>query len=133
MNIIIIDKSITVRLKIEELLQAMDSEIFNFDLDILSYENATEALEHIQDYDIDLVFSSIETIGMDGISFVESLLSYDPSFASRLFIVTSQTNTENFEDIKGVGAKRFIKKPINEEYFNHFIIPEVNKVIRKSI
>ena len=132
MNIVVIDKSSTVRLKIEELLLNVGSDTSDLKFDIELFENASDALECIKECEVDLVFSSIETIGIDGISFVESLLAYDASFISRLFIVTAQTQTENIEEIRDVGAKRFIKKPINEEHFNHFIIPEINKVIRKE-
>ena len=34
------------------------------------------------------------------------------------------------EEIKGVGAKRFIKKPINEEHFKHFVLPEIHKILK---
>lgn len=125
MNIIIVDASSTVRTKIEELLLNMDFS----DLDVNLFENAEEALDYSRDNEIDLIFSAIETEGMDGLSFVESLLNDNPKYVSRLFIVTSQKNTPNMEEIKDIGAKRFIPKPINEEYFNHFVKQEIAKVI----
>jgi len=125
MNIIVVDASSTVRSKIEELLLAMDFE----DLDIQTFSNASDALDYSRDTDIDLIFSAIETEGLDGVSFVESLLNDNPKYVSHLFIVTSQKNTENMLEIKDIGAKRFIPKPINEEYFNHFVKQEIDKII----
>lgn len=132
MKIVILDNSTTVCLKIEELLEEMAQESDDLDLDINIYENAAEALEFIKENEMDLVFSSIETEPIDGVSFVESLLVSNPQYKSKLFIVTSQSRTDHFEEIKDVGAKRFIRKPINEDYFKHHIIPEVNKVILRG-
>lgn len=125
MNIVILDDSETARLKIESLL--LDAEYDNLDINI--FENGTEAYEFIENNEVDIVFSSIETQGMDGISFVDLVLRHNPKLVSRLFIVTSQKRTEHMEEIKGVGAKRFIHKPINEEYFKHFVLAEINKII----
>lgn len=125
MKVVILDASVTVQNRIHDLLVELDAE----NIDIECFEDGSEALEYIQENDVDLIFSAIETIGLDGVSFVDGLLRDNPKLVSKLFIVTSQTNTENFEDIKGVGAKRFIKKPINEEYFKHFVIPEINKIL----
>ena len=123
MTIVVLDTSATVRTKIESLLQDMNFD----DLSVELFENGDEALEFIQSNEIDLIFSSIETEGMDGITFVDLILREDPKFVSRLFVVTSQQNTESVLEIKDVGAKRFIKKPINEEYFNHFVKAEILK------
>jgi len=128
MKIIVVDTSSTVRIKIEELLIDL-----GFDgLDINLFEDAELALEYIRTQGADLIFSSIETNGMDGVTFVDLILQEKPEYVSHLFIVTSQTKSANFEDVKGVGAKRFIKKPINEEYFRHMIKPEIDKALRKT-
>ena len=126
MNILVVDASLTVRMKIQDLLEEVDSE----NIGVECFEDASEALDYIKDNEVDLIFSGIETEGLDGISFVDMILRDNPKFVSKLFIVTSQKDTEHFEEIKGVGAKRFIRKPINEEYFKHFVIPEVNKFLR---
>jgi len=125
MTSLILDASATVRNKIHDLLLELDSE----HMDIETFEDGSEALEFIQENDVDLVFSAIETTGLDGISFVDMVLRDNPKIVSKLFIVTSQKNTENLEEMKGVGAKRFIRKPINEEHFRHFIVPEIHRII----
>ncbi|MDQ7045548.1 MAG: response regulator [Sulfurimonas sp.] len=126
MIILVLDASVTVQNKIHDILESLHYE----DLDIVLFEDGAEALDYVQDNDVDLVFSGIETIGLDGISFVDIVLRDKPHLTSKLFIVTSQKNTENFNDIKDVGAKRFIKKPINKEYFKHFVIPGIDKILK---
>jgi len=126
MNILVVDGSLTVRIKIEELLVAMDLD----DLEITLFEDAQEALDYSRSNDVDLIFSSIETDGMDGLTFVDNLLRDNPKHSSKLFIVTSQKHTESMDDMKDIGAKRFIPKPINEEYFNHFVKAEIDKILK---
>jgi len=129
MTIVVVDASVTVRIKIKELLLDMNAQ----ELDIELYEDARDALEFIRENGADLIFSAIETVGLDGISFVDILLTDNPKYVSKLFIVTSQHHNESIEDIKGVGAKRFIKKPISDDYFKHFIIPEIEKSLKNDI
>lgn len=126
MNILILDASLVVLQKIENLLFDINFK----DLNLNSFQDAEAALEYIRENKVNLIFSAIETEGMDGITFVDLILRDNPALVSKLFIVTSQNNTSSIEDIKGVGAKRFIKKPINEEYFRHFVIPEIHKALK---
>ncbi len=123
MQILILDKSSIVRTKIVTLLEDIDA-----DIDTNEFENGDEAFEFISSNKVDLVFSAIETEGMDGVTFVDLVIRNNPKLISKIFIVTSQKNTEKFADIKDVGAKRFIRKPINEEFFKHFIVPEIIKI-----
>ena len=95
------------------------------------FNNADEALDFMEDNEVKLIFSSIETDGVDGVTFTDTILRKDPLLVSKLFIVTSQKDGEHFEDIKNVGAKRFIQKPINEKYFKHFVTPEITKILNQ--
>ena len=126
MIVIVLDASITVRKKIQNLLLDIDSAV----LDIELFEDANDALDFIKENGADIIFSSIETLGLDGISFVDIVLREFPEYVSSLFVVTSQKNTEAFEDMKAVGVKRFIKKPINELHFKHFMVPEIKKHLK---
>ena len=128
MNIIVLDASSTVRTKIEKLLLDLERP----EIDVILFDDALEALDYIDMNDVDIIFSAIELKGLDGMSFVDLIVRKYPQLISRLFIVTSNTNMDTFSEMKEVGAKRFIKKPINEEYFHHFVIPEINKIIKKS-
>jgi len=128
MIIIILDASSTVRAKIEDLLLEMGCNAS----DVNQFEDGEKALEFNELNEADLIFSAIETEGMDGVTFVDLILRKNPNIVSKLFIVTSQVHTEHIQDIKDVGAKRFIKKPINDTSFNHFITSEINKILHSS-
>lgn len=125
MDIIILDASSTARTKIENLLLEMGVELD----DIHQFEDGAEALEYIREYEADLIFSALEMSTMDGVSFTHLLLTEYPHLVSKLFIVSSAKNSEQFEEVKEVGAKRFINKPIDEEYFRHFVTHEISKII----
>ena len=127
MTIVILDASSTVRTKIEDLIQDMDFD----DLDTVLFDNGDDALEFISENETDLIFSSIEIEGMDGVSFIDHILRENPQRVSHLFVVTSHKGGEQLEEIKDVGAKRFITKPIKEEHFKHYIIPEITKVLNR--
>jgi len=128
MHILALDKSTTVLSKIEELLHEIGVE----EMEISLFTNANDALDFMEDNNVRMVFSSIETDGVDGITFADTILRKQPELLSKLFIVTSQKNTDDFNDIKDIGAKRFIKKPINEEYFKHFVTPEIMKILKND-
>jgi len=125
MTIVVLDASTTVRQKIEKLILDFDCD----DVDIVLFSDGAEAFDYIESEDVDIVFSSIENEGLDGVSFVDLLLRKKPYMVSKLFIVTSQKDSDTIQEIKDVGAKRFIRKPINEEYFRHHIYPEMKKIL----
>jgi len=128
MKIVILDASEIVRTKIEKLILSYDFR----DVDIYSFEDGHEALDFIDDNDVDIIFSSIETKGLDGVSLVDLLMRKNPKLISKLFIVTSHTDSSILDDIKEVGAKRFIKKPIDDDYFRHFVFPEMKKIVDRE-
>jgi hypothetical protein len=70
--------------------------------------------------------------GLDGITFVDLLLREYPKLVSRLFIMSSSDNQDIYTEMKDVGGKRFIKNPIKDDYFRHFVIPEMEKITNKS-
>jgi len=125
-NILILDASITARTKIEDLLLEMGVSAD----DIQAFEDGAEALDFVREYGADLIFSSLEMPTMDGVSFTHLLLTEYPKLVSKLFIVSSAKSHEHFEEVKEVGAKRFINKPIDEEYFRHFVTHEINKILQ---
>ncbi|QSZ41586.1 response regulator [Sulfurimonas aquatica] len=128
MKILILDASELSRDRTEKLLCSMGvlcSDIYTFD-------NGEDALEFIDDYSVDLLFSSLELSKMDGVSFADIFLHKFPNMVSRLFITSSSQGGESFQEVKEVGAKRFIKKPIDEKYFQHFISKEIDKIRIKN-
>ena len=127
MNLVIIDPSELSRVVIEDFLMKMGVAA----LDIHLFVDGQHALEYIREHDPDLLFTSLSLPQLDGIDLVDIMLREKPELTSKLFVLSSSEN-EVFDDVKGVGAKRFIKKPINKEYFDHFVQPEVEKLLNKA-
>ena len=127
MNIVIIDPSELSRVVIEDFLMKMGVAA----LDIHLFIDGQQAFEYIRENDPDLLFTSLSLPKLDGIDLVDIMLREKPELTSKLFVLSSSEN-EVFDDVKGVGAKRFIKKPISKEYFDHFVQPEVEKLLIKG-
>lgn len=128
MHIVILDASETSRMKTEDLLYELDV----LSSQIYSYDNSDEAMEFIDDEGADLIFSSLELADSDGVSFTDLLLQKYPQMVSRLFITSSSKESSRFHEIKEVGAKRFINKPIKEDLFKHFVQHEIRKIEAKK-
>nr|WP_321268619.1 response regulator [uncultured Sulfurimonas sp.] len=123
MKIIILDDSLTIRIVIESFLEdfgVKEDEIFSF-------ENAYEALEFIKNNGADIIFSDINMPEMNGYEFAKEVFKVIPNIKSSFFAVSGDENLESFANMKKVGAKRFLKKPISSEHFKHFVEPEILK------
>ncbi|NOQ30819.1 MAG: response regulator [Helicobacteraceae bacterium] len=123
MIVVILDDSMTVRLTIEAYLDELGVD----ECDIFSTDDGEEALEYISEHGADIIFSDLYMPKMDGELFVDNLLRIDPKLVSRLFVISGVEDNSEFDSVKKAGAKRFIKKPINREHFNHFVKPEILK------
>ena len=124
MDIAIIDPSELSRVVIEDFLMQMGVKA----LDIHLFIDGEHAIEYVREHDPDLLFTSLSLPKLDGVDLVDIMLREKPELTAKLFVLSSSEN-EVFDDVKGVGAKRFIKKPINKEYFDHFVQPEVEKLL----
>lgn len=125
MDIVIIDPSELSRIVIEDLLMEIGVKA----LDIHLFVDGQHAIEYIRDHNTDLLFTTVSLPELDGVDLVDILLKEKPDLVSKLFVLSSSEN-EVFDSMKDVGAKRFIKKPINKEYFEHFVKPEVEKLLQ---
>ncbi|MBE0497892.1 MAG: response regulator [Campylobacterales bacterium] len=129
MKIVVLDDSTTVLLTMEALLEELgvkEEEMFLFN-------DGQGALDFIEQNGADIIISDIQMPGMDGFAFVQKLLAVSRRFVSTLFVVSAYENFRDIDRMKGIGAKRFIKKPINAKLFNHFVAPEIAKCrVRKK-
>lgn len=124
MKIVVLDDSITVLLTMRILLEDLGIEAD----DILTFEDGHKALSFIEQNGADIIFSDINMPGMNGFEFVEKLLEVSAKFVSVLFIVSGDDTGHSVAQMKKVGGKRFIRKPISSKHFNHFVLPEINKI-----
>lgn len=123
MKIVVLDDSATVRLTIHALLE----ELHVPENSIHLFGNGYDALEYIAQNGADIIFSDINMPGMNGFEFVGKLLNLSHRFVSTLFIVSADEHMSDIANMKMLGAKRFIRKPINARHFNHFVAPEIAK------
>lgn len=124
MNIMIVDPSEVSRTVIENFLLKMGVTSRNIHL----FVDGEQAIEFSRDEEVDILFSALNLPGIDGIDFIDIVLNEQPKLVSKLFVLSSN-DKDVFDDVKDIGAKRFIRKPINEEYFNHFVGPEIEKTL----
>lgn len=124
MRIVVLDDSKTVLLTMQVLLEDLGVQSDN----IFLFEDGYQALSYIEQNGADIIFSDINMPGMNGFEFVEKLLEVSHKFVSVLFVVSGDDTGHSVAQMKKVGGKRFIRKPINSKHFNHFVLPEINKI-----
>ncbi len=123
MKIVVLDDSKTVLLTIQALLEELGVE----EEEIYLFNDGQSALDSIEQSGADIIISDIQMPGMDGFAFVQKLLLLSRRFVSTLFVVSAYEHFRDIDKMKSIGAKRFIKKPINSKLFNHFVAPEIAK------
>ena len=123
MKIIIFDDSFTVRMIIESFLEDLGVN----EEEIVSLENGFDALEYIRNNGADIVFSDINMPKMDGYEFASSLFKIRKDLQNSFFAISGDETRESYRKMKKIGVHRFLKKPIESDHFNHFLIPEINK------
>jgi CheY-like chemotaxis protein len=128
MKIVVLDDSKTVLLTMRVLLEDLGVD----DEEIYLFEDGHEALSYIEHNGADIIFSDINMPGMNGFEFVERLLEVSDKFVSVLFVVSGDDTGNSVAQMKKVGGKRFIRKPINSKHFNHFVLPEIHKIKSRS-
>ena len=123
MKIVVLDDSPTIQMFIESYLEELgvdENEVFAFD-------SGFEALKFIKNHGADIIFSDINMPKMSGYDFARKLFIMKPQLRSSFFAISGDESRESYMKMKRNGARRFIKKPINIDHFNHFVAPEIMK------
>ncbi len=123
MKIVVLDDSKTVLLTIQALLEELGIP----QKCIFIFMDGHKALEYIEKNGADIIFSDINMPNMNGFEFVGRLFNLSDRFVSTLFVVSADEKFRDINKMRSVGAKRFIRKPIDTKYFNHFVKPEIRK------
>jgi len=123
MNIIILDDSMTIRMIIESFLEDLGA----YDDEIFLFEDGQKALEFIKENGADIIFSDINMPNMDGYEFAKSVFDIMPNLKNSFFAISGEENHESYVNMRKVGVHRFLKKPINNTHFKHFVLPEILK------
>ncbi|MCH9696692.1 MAG: response regulator [Gammaproteobacteria bacterium] len=108
MKVLLVDDAIDVRLFVSKYLEQ-----WGFEVKVA--KNGIEALEHIKQFNIQLVISDWMMPEMDGIQLCNKLRTTDLGHYIYLIVLTSKS--EQIDVVKGLssGADDFITKPINIE------------------
>jgi len=122
-KIIILDDSITVRLTVASYLEDMgvsEDEIFSF-------EHGEDALKDIEVSGVDLIFCDMHMPGMSGCEFAQKVFEYRHDLVNAFFVISAEEDRQRCIKMREIGARRFLKKPIQRERFSHFVLPEILK------
>jgi response regulator RpfG family c-di-GMP phosphodiesterase len=97
------------------------------DEEMFSFENGFEALQFIESNGADIIFSDINMPHMDGYVFAFKLYKLRKDLQNSFFAISGDESRESYRRLKQLGVHRFIKKPIDANLFNHFVLPEIQK------
>lgn len=123
MKIIILDDSLTVRIMIESYLEDMGVD----DDEMFSFEDGHKAIEFIKLNGADIVFSDINMPLMDGFEFARLAFKVAPKLKKSFFAISGDETQESYMKMKQSGVRHFLKKPINNLHFKHFVLPQIVK------
>ena len=123
MKIVILDDSLTVRMIIESFLEDFGVE----DNEMHSFEDGHEAVDFIKTNGADIVFTDINMPSMDGYEFAKQVFELIPDVKSSFFAISGDESPQSYSNMKKIGVQRFLKKPINDAHFKHFVLPEILK------
>ena len=82
-------------------------------------ENATEALNRLQDHRYDVVFLDIKMPGMDGMELQERIHQIDPGIA--VIMITAFASVETAVQAMKQGAFDYVTKPIDPDELSHLV------------
>ncbi|WP_415395908.1 response regulator transcription factor [Sulfurimonas sp. CS5] len=123
MKIIILDDSLTIRMIIKSFLEDFGVE----DDEMFSFENGNDAIKFIRQNGADIVFTDINMPKMDGCKFSKLVFENKPDLKNSFFAISGDESHGSYSDMKKAGVHRFLKKPINDLHFRHFVLPEILK------
>ena len=78
---------------------------------VVTAENAEEALQHLEDQDIDLMVTDIRMPGMSGVELTRKVKSLKPRVG--VIINTAYLGLYGDDDVRKSGADDFVQKPFN--------------------
>lgn len=91
--------------------------IRDFGYDVLTAENAREALEAFTANPFPIVVTDIRMPGMDGLILLERVRSQHPD--TQVIMITGHGDMDNAVECLRLGAADFIAKPVNDDLLEH--------------
>ena len=93
--------------------KSFDRVLSNKGYEVVTAQNAAEALERIRLSEYDMVFTDIRMPGMDGVELAETVKARRPW--TPVVIVTGFGTKENEQRAKAAGVSAFLHKPLSPE------------------
>lgn len=115
-KIAVVDDEKTVRKTIEKLLKRDGYEVF-------ALGNGYEAVELIENEEIDLVITDINMPGIDGFETIRRIKAISPK--QRIIIMTGVNSMDNLVEAIRMGVNDYIYKPFELEEYRHRVAQSV--------
>lgn len=110
-NILIVDDSSSMRSVIKKTLEVSGFEVGQF----FEAGNGREALAVLEKEWVDIILTDVHMPEMDGVEFLRTLQKQTTEATAPVVVVTTEGREERIEEVLGLGAKVWIKKPFKPE------------------
>lgn len=117
-NVLIVDDSITVRAVLQKALRLTGLDI----AEIVQAANGVEALQVLNDRNIDFVFTDIIMSEMNGEQFVAQLHAEGRTADLPIVVISSAGDPERIKRLREMGVRGFVHKPFTPEQIKDAVI-----------
>jgi two-component system chemotaxis response regulator CheY len=118
-KILFVDDSGSIRALVKMILEEAGYEV-------ISGEDGTDALPHLNGQHIDLVITDLHMPRMNGLELIKEIRNRQAYRFVPILFLTTETKPELKQEAKAAGATGWITKPFDKQKFLHII----KKVIR---
>ncbi|MFP4175657.1 MAG: response regulator [Planctomycetota bacterium] len=116
-NILIVDDSPTVRAVIKKTLNLASFNIGQ----IMEAANGQEALNTIDEHDVDFILSDINMPVMSGVEFVDRLKERGELGSTPVIVISTEGSTTRIEELKRKGVSAYVRKPFTPESISNIV------------
>ena len=123
LNILIVDDSVLTRKKIRRIIEMVNLEVGRF----LEAGNGAEALNILDESEVDLVLSDLNMPEMGGAEMVHRMRSNEDTKSIPVVVVSTESKTTRVKELLAEGVKDYLHKPFTPEEFRDTIQSVWNK------
>lgn len=110
-NILMVDNDGFIMEKLSQLLLTSGMNIKQ----IFSANTFSQGLDHIREYEIDLLITDIEVADVNGTDFMQQVRMIQPSI--EIIVVSANNKFEDAQNAIRLGVKSYLMKPVHQEQF----------------
>ena len=127
-NILIVDDSSLTRKRIKRIIEMADLDVERF----LDAENGVEALEVLEQSDIDLVLSDLNMPEMCGAEMVHRMKAAEATKSIPVVVISTESKTARIKELLDEGVKDYLHKPFTPEEFKEVMENLQSKTITQT-